>query len=83
LHQKFREKHNLPFNILLDEDLEIAKLYGAYSKLDVIGMGVKRITYLIDEEGKIEGIFGGSEGIDKVRSTKHAEQLVEFWGLKL
>ncbi|MFW9913460.1 MAG: peroxiredoxin [Candidatus Thorarchaeota archaeon] len=83
LHQKFRGKYNLPFNILMDEDLEIAKLYGAYSRLSVIGAGVKRITYLIDEEGKIEAIFGGSEGQDKVRSSEHASQIMDYWGLKL
>ncbi len=82
-HQKFRGKYELPFNILVDEELEIAKLYDAYSKLNIIGIGVKRITYLIDEEGMIEAIFGGSEGMDKVRSKKHAEQLVDFWGLKV
>ncbi len=83
LHQKFRAKYNLPFNILMDEDLEIAKLYDAYSKLDILGMGVKRITYLIDENGKIEAIFGGAEGLDKVKSREHANQIVNFWGLKL
>ncbi len=83
LHQKFRKKHNLPFNILVDEDLSITKLYEAYSKLNIIGIGVKRITYLIDEDGKIEAIFGGSEGLDKVRSKQHAEQIVNFWGLNL
>lgn len=83
MHQKFRERHDLPFNILLDEDFKIAKLYGAYSKLGIIGMGVKRITYLIDQEGKIEAIFGGSEGLDRVRSSEHASQIVNYWGLKL
>ncbi|MGY5857994.1 MAG: peroxiredoxin [Candidatus Thorarchaeota archaeon] len=83
LHQKFRGKHNLPFNILVDEALEIAKLYNAYSKLNIIGIGVKRMTYLIDEDGKIEAIFGGSEGVDKVRSKQHAEQITNYWGLKL
>jgi len=83
LHQDFREKYNLPFNILMDENLSIAKLYDAYSKLDILGMGVKRITYLIDEDGKIEAIFGGAEGIDKVRSSQHAEQIINYWGLKL
>jgi hypothetical protein len=48
-----------------------------------LGIGVKRITYLIDEEGKIEGIFGGSEGVDKVKSNEHASQIAQFWGLKL
>jgi peroxiredoxin Q/BCP len=83
LHKSFRKKHNLPFNILMDEDLRIAKLYDAYSRLNIIGMGVKRITYLIDEEGRIEAIFGGSEGLDKVRYSKHAEQIANYWGLKL
>ena len=82
-HQKFRGKYRLPFNILMDEELEITKLYGAYSKLNIIGIGVKRITFLIDEDGKIEGIFGGSAGMDKVRSKQHAEQIVTYWGLKI
>ncbi|MFW9846832.1 MAG: peroxiredoxin [Candidatus Thorarchaeota archaeon] len=83
LHQKFRKKHELPFNILMDENLEIAKLYGAYSRLSVLGMGVKRITFLIDEDGKIEAVFGGSEGLDRVRSSEHASQIAGYWGLKL
>jgi peroxiredoxin Q/BCP len=82
-HQKFRAKHNLPFNILMDEDLTIAKLYDATSKLSILGVGVKRITYLIDEDGKIEGIFGGNQGIDKVKSRKHAAQILDFWGLSV
>jgi peroxiredoxin Q/BCP len=85
-HQKFKEKHRLPFSILLDEDYAIAKIYGVYKPVKILGkelLGVQRITFLIDEEGKIEGIFGGSEGMDKVRSSQHADQIVNFWGLKL
>ena len=85
-HQKFKEKHRLQFSILVDEDNAIAKLYGVYRPISILGkelLGVQRITFLIDEEGKIEGIFGGSEGIDKVNSSKHADQIVNFWGLKL
>ncbi len=83
LHQRFRKKHNLPFHILMDEDLEIAKLYGVYSRLGVLGMGVRRVTFLIDEQGKIEAIFGGSEGLERVRSSEHASQIASYWGLKL
>ncbi len=82
-HQKFRKRHSLPFSILMDEDLEIAKKYGAYSKLNILGMGVKRITFLIAEDGRIEAVFGGSEGLDRVRSSEHADQIVSYWGLKL
>ncbi len=83
MHQDFRSKHNLPFPILMDEGMKIAELYDAKSKLSLFGIGVKRITYLIDEEGIIEAIFGGSEGIDKVKSSQHASQIAQFWGLKL
>ncbi len=85
-HRKFKEKYQLPFSILMDEDYTIAKLYGVYKPLKILGkelLGVHRITFLIDEDGKVEGIFGGSEGIDKVNSSKHAEQIINFWGLKL
>ena len=83
LHQGFRKKYSLPFPILMDEDLRIAEMYDAKSRFSILGIGVKRITYLIDEEGKIEGIFGGQEGTDKVKSSQHAEQIASFWGLKL
>ncbi len=83
LHRKFKERHSLPFPILVDEDLSIAKLYGASSKLSIVGMGVRRVTFLIDENGRIEGIFGGSEGTESVKSSQHADQLVKFWGLKV
>ncbi|MFQ5833623.1 MAG: peroxiredoxin [Candidatus Thorarchaeota archaeon] len=83
LHQRFRKKYELPFHILMDENLEIAKLYGVFSRLGILGMGVKRVTFLIDEQGKIQAIFGGSEGLEKVRSSEHANQIAEYWGLKL
>lgn len=76
-HQKFINKYNLPFPLLMDENLELAKKFGAYKR----GNRVSRITYLIDENGKIEGIFGGKEGIDKVRTTEHADQIIDFWSL--
>jgi peroxiredoxin Q/BCP len=85
-HRRFKEKYQLPFSILLDEDYSIAKLYEVYKPLKVLGkefLGVQRVTFLIDEEGKIEGIFGGSVGSDKVRTSKHAEQIANFWHLNL
>ncbi len=76
-HQKFISKYNLPFPILIDEKLELAKKFGAYKR----GNRVSRISYLIDENGKIEGIFGGKEGIDKVKTSVHAQQIIDFWEL--
>jgi peroxiredoxin Q/BCP len=75
-HQKFINKYNLPFPLLMDEKLALAKKFGAYKK----GNRVARITFLMDEEGKIEGIFG-LEGHKKVKSSEHADQIIQFWKL--
>ena len=45
-HQKFRAKHKLPFILLSDPDLEVAKRYGSKGAL-----GLKRSVFLVDEEG--------------------------------
>ena len=76
-HQKFVTKYNLPFPLLMDEKYELAKKFGTYKR----GKRVARVTFLINKEGIIEGIFGGDEGIDKVNTAKHAEQIIDFWKL--
>jgi len=48
-HQKFRAKHNLPFTLLSDPDLEVAKLYASKGAL-----GMKRSVFLVDEEGVVQ-----------------------------
>ncbi|MFX0123401.1 MAG: peroxiredoxin [Candidatus Hodarchaeota archaeon] len=75
-HQKFINKYNLPFPLLMDENLELAKKFEAYRR----GKRVARTTYLIDEDGTIEGIFG-AEGHEKVKTSQHAEQIIQFWKL--
>ena len=47
-HQKFRAKHNLPFTLLSDPGLEVAKLYASKG-----GLGMKRSVFLVDEEGVV------------------------------
>jgi len=47
-HQKFRSKHDLPFVLLSDPDLEVAKLYGSKGTF-----GMKRAVFLVDEEGVV------------------------------
>ncbi|MGY5880174.1 MAG: thioredoxin-dependent thiol peroxidase [Candidatus Thorarchaeota archaeon] len=85
-HQSFKDKNNLPFPLLMDEEYEIAKLYDVYQTKKMYGkeyLGIVRTTFLIDEKGKIEGIFGGPEGIEKVKTKTHADQIIKFWELKL
>jgi thioredoxin-dependent peroxiredoxin len=55
-HEKFRAKHELPFDLLVDEGNEVAKLYGAYGEKTLYGkkvVGTIRSTFVIDEQGKV------------------------------
>jgi peroxiredoxin Q/BCP len=85
-HKSFKEKNNLPFPLLMDEEFEIAKLYDVYQTKKMYGkeyLGIVRTTFLINEKGIIEGIFGGPEGIEKVKTKEHSDQVIKFWDLKL
>lgn len=53
-HEKFINKHDLPFLLLSDEEKEVANLYGVWQLKKNFGreyMGIVRSTFLIDEDG--------------------------------
>ncbi len=52
-HQRFREKHELPFTLLADTDKLAVKLYDVDGPL---GMGVRRATFLIGQDGIIADV---------------------------
>ena len=59
-HQKFAQKHNLPFILLSDPQLQAIEAYGVWQEKKLYGktsMGVVRTTFVIDEEGRIEKIM--------------------------
>jgi peroxiredoxin Q/BCP len=69
---KFRQKNDLPFTLLCDEDHSVAESYGVWKEKSMYGkkyMGIERTTFLIDEEGKVAQIFR------KVKPEGHAEQV--------
>jgi peroxiredoxin Q/BCP len=70
-HQKFAEKYNLPFTLLSDPEKIAANTFGSLE-----GTSVKRRTWLINEQWKIEKVY------DKVSPTNHNEELCAFYGLK-
>jgi len=73
-HQKFIEKQNLPFTLLADTEKVIHEKYGTWVEKSMYGrkyMGTARVTFLIDEEGKIE------EVIEKVKTKEHASQILK------
>ncbi len=72
-HQKFTEKYSLPFTLLSDPTHEMMEKYGAWGEKSLYGrkfMGVLRITYIIDEEGRIAHAFG------KVKTDTHSKDVI-------
>ncbi|MBR8829433.1 MAG: peroxiredoxin [Gomphosphaeria aponina SAG 52.96 = DSM 107014] len=68
-HKKFKEKYGLPFQLLVDKDGAITKAY------DVEGGGyAKRVTYIIDGEGKITYVD------DRVNTASHAQDILAAIG---
>ena len=73
-HQKFIEKHDLPFNLISDEDQKVVNDYGVWQLKKFMGreyMGIVRTTFLINEEGIIEDI------ITKVNTKEHTTQIIK------
>lgn len=59
-HEKFRDKHELNFVLLSDDELDVHKTYGAYGEKTMYGkkvQGVIRSTFLIDEKGKVAKVW--------------------------
>ena len=68
-HKKFKEKYGLPFQLLVDKDGSITKAY------DVDGGGyAKRVTYIIDGEGKISHVD------ENVKTATHAQDILSTVG---
>ena len=64
-HKAFKEKYGLPFTLLVDKDGTITKAY------DVDGGGyAKRVTYIIDGEGKITHVDAS------VNTSTHAQDVL-------
>jgi peroxiredoxin Q/BCP len=75
-HKKFEDKYKLPFTLVADEEKTIVADYGLWGEKKFMGktyMGTSRVTFLIDEKGKIVHI------IEKVDTKNHTEQILAFW----
>ncbi len=71
-HQKFKEKYDLNFPLLADEDHSVAEAYGVWKEKSMFGnkyWGVERSTFLIDEKGKLAKVWR------RVRPKGHAEKV--------
>src|SRR5260370_37956971 len=57
---KFKEKYDLPFTLLVDENKAAAEAYGVFKEKNMYGkkvMGIERTTFIIGPDSKIEKIY--------------------------
>jgi peroxiredoxin Q/BCP len=69
-HQKFKQKHELPFTLLSDPEGKALDLYRVWKKKSLFGktfMGTERTTFLVDEDGIVTKVYR------KVKAKGHAQ----------
>ena len=69
-HQKFKQKHQLPFTLLSDPEGRVLDLYDVWKQKSLYGrtfMGTERTTFLIDEKGIVKKVYR------KVKAKGHAQ----------
>ncbi len=67
-HQKFTEKYHLPFPLLADTDKSVSKAYGVLNEKSNMS---RRVTFLIDERGKILKTF------QTVKPDQHPQEILD------
>ena len=73
-HQKFREKYELPFPLLVDEGARVATKYGAWGEKVLYGktvIGMTRSTFIIGPDGKLTKVW------KRVQADGHADQVLK------
>ena len=78
-HSNFINKHNLNFELIVDQDIELHNLYGVWREKMNYGktyLGVSRSTFVIGLDGNFE--FVGYN----VRATGHVERLMNELGVE-
>jgi len=72
-HAKFKQKYQLPFTLLSDEDHSVCEQYGVWAKKKMMGreyMGILRTTYLISKEGLVKKVF------EDVKPSGHSKEIL-------
>ena len=72
---QFVEKKSLNFTLLSDEDHQVAEQFGVWGEKKFMGRtydGIHRISFLIDEQGKIQHVF------DKFKTGEHHQVVLNY-----
>ncbi|MBN6076569.1 thioredoxin-dependent thiol peroxidase [Aggregatibacter actinomycetemcomitans] len=72
---QFAEKKALNFILLSDENHQVAEQFGVWGEKKFMGCifdGIHRVSFLIDEQGKIEQVF------DKFKTRDHHQVVLDY-----
>ena len=59
-HQRFKAKYRLTFPLLSDPEKRVVQAYSVWKQKSLYGrvfMGIQRMTYIIDPQGRVAKIF--------------------------
>src|SRR5437763_17169195 len=71
---KFKQKYDLHFELLADDEKAAAHAYGVWKEKNMYGkkvMGIELTTFVVGRDGKIEKIY------NKVKAAGHAAAVLE------
>ncbi len=74
-HQGFKEKHDLPFDLIADTETTLQQQVGVWVPKSMYGrqyMGTQRTTLLVDASGVVRYVMTGRD----IQTKKHADQLL-------
>lgn len=72
--KSFKDKNNLPFELLSDESGQVCESFGVLTDMPLLGKKntiVDRTTFIIDEEGNIAEVF------ENVKVKGHSEEIIK------
>ncbi|MGB1029162.1 thioredoxin-dependent thiol peroxidase [Pseudoalteromonas marina] len=73
--KNFETKKELNFDLLADEDHAIAEAFGVWGYKKFMGKeydGIHRLTFLVDQDGKIKHLF------DKFKTKDHHQVVLDY-----
>ena len=73
-HERFKTKHEFPFELLSDEDEALCRLFDVIKEKNMYGkkvMGIERSTFLIDERGVLRHEWR------KVKVEGHVDEVLQ------
>ncbi len=77
-HSRFKAKYHFPFTLLADTETSVCLAYKVLVQKSLFGkkyQGIERTTFLIDEQGLIQGIW------HKVKVLKHVKAVLDALNL--